>query len=440
MDCCDRGWLGRPSLLPRSRYSRRRFVRLSLRRGIVQEVSNPKVSVCIPAFNQARFLPAAVESVLAQTWANLEILIVDDGSSDGTLEIAHACAATYPHRITVLTHPGHRNLGPSATVNLGLRKSTGTYCSLIGSDDIFYPHKTEQQVRYLERHPEVDAVYSPAQCIDTEGRVMAQRLGGKLAPGEAGVEKLIRANRIPDMTVLFRRSCRERIGPHNDNLVYGDWEFWIRVWAQTKMAFSDKPLVNYRIHHSNISIGNPPEVDFARALQVMESLLENQQDVELLKTSRIRALINFQCARYLFCTGQTQKALERLRSGFETYPRIEDDPSLFVLWMTDVYLPHVSAQELYPWLSDNIPTWVNQRFRLKVNKKFQAVAAACAARANYQSERFSDAKQMTRKAFSADPLLVRDPQLLGIMAKTMFGTSVLKRAKSAKRRIRATMR
>lgn len=405
----------------------------------VENVSrNPRVSVCIPAYNQARFLPAAIDSVLAQTYDNIEVIIVDDGSTDGTLQIAAAYAARHPEVITVFNHPEHRNLGISTTVNRSLRESSGEFCSLLGSDDILYPDKTEQQLRYLQRHPDVGAVYSSAQFMDADGNEMPQRFGQKLSGDLSAVEGLIRANRIPDMTVLFRRASLEQVGPHNEDLVYGDWEFWIRLAAQIKMAFIDKPLVRYRVHDSNMSMGVSDEMNFQRALQVMESLLRNQWDVELLNTSRIRALIYFQCARYLFCTSQTEKAADSLAAGFQIHPVIEDEPSVFVRWMTDVYLPYANAQELYPWLSAHIPAGFGSRFRIKVTKSFKGVAAARAARESYQAGDFRAARQMVLKAQAADPGLLSDLQLLSILTKTMFGSDVLKTAKRLKRRIRAS--
>lgn len=407
----------------------------------VEAVSrNPRVSICIPAYNQARFLPDAIESVLAQTYDNIEVIIVDDGSTDGTLQIATGYAARHPEVITVFTHPEHRNLGISTTVNRGLRESSGEYCSLLGSDDIFYPHKTEQQLRYLQRHPDVGAVYSTAQFMDADGNEMLQRLGQNISGDPGAVEALIRANRIPDMTVLFRRASLKQVGPHDENLVYGDWEFWIRLAAQIKIAFINKPLVRYRVHNSNVSMGVSDEVNFHRALQVMESLLRNQCDVELLNTPRIRALIYFQRARYLFCTGQTERAADSLAAGFQIYPVIEDEPSVFVRWMTDVYLPYANAQELYPWLSAHLPAEFGSRFRIKVTKSFKATAAARASRQSYQAGDIVTARQMALKAQSADLRLLADRELLAILTKTMFGSKVLNRAKRLKRRIRGTQK
>lgn len=402
---------------------------------LLEVPANPKVSVCIPAYNQAKFLPAAIDSVLAQTYDNLEVIIVDDGSADGTLQIAEAYAARHSNRISVFTHAEHRNLGPSATVARGLRESTGEFCSLLGSDDIFYPQKTEQQLRYLQRNPQVGAVYGTAQYIDADGTEMSQQLGQRISD-DRGVEQLIRANRIPDMAVLFRRAWLKQVGPHNEDLVYGDWEFWIRVAAQVKMVFIDQALVKYRVHNSNISIGNPDEVNFERALRVMESLLRNQHHVAVLDTPRITALLNFQCARYLFCTGQTEQGVKRLRAGFEIYPVIQDEPSLFVHWLTDVYLPYAKAQELYPWLSDNIPSSVGPRFRAIVTRLFKGVAAARAAKDSYQAGAYTRAKRMAFKSFSTNPRLLTDPQLLAILTKTMLGPNLLNQAKKLKRRMK----
>jgi len=125
----------------------------------------PKVSICIPSYNHARFLPAAIESALAQTHKNIEIVIVDDGSTDNSLKIAGSYASKYPSIVFLHTHPGHCNRGISATMNLAAQKSTGEYWSTIGSDDVLYSNKTERQVAYLDKHPNVAWVYSCVQHI-----------------------------------------------------------------------------------------------------------------------------------------------------------------------------------------------------------------------------------------------------------------------------------
>src|SRR4051812_1969316 len=104
----------------------------------------PLVSVTIPSYNHARFLPEAIESVLAQTYDNIELIIVDDGSTDESLTIARDYAARFPEQIRVHTHPDGRNHGISKTANLALSLIRGKYWNGLASDDILLPTKIKQ--------------------------------------------------------------------------------------------------------------------------------------------------------------------------------------------------------------------------------------------------------------------------------------------------------
>jgi glycosyltransferase involved in cell wall biosynthesis len=119
----------------------------------------PLVTVVIPFFNGARFFADAVESVFAQTYDHWELLLVDDGSTDATTEIAKRYAANHPGRVRYLEHPGHANRGASASRNFGSRSATGKYVAFLDADDEWLPGKLEQQVAVLEAHPEVGWVY-----------------------------------------------------------------------------------------------------------------------------------------------------------------------------------------------------------------------------------------------------------------------------------------
>jgi glycosyltransferase involved in cell wall biosynthesis len=113
----------------------------------------PTVSVVICFLNEERFLAQAVASVVAQTFADWELLLVDDGSSDGSSAIARQLAATDPDRIHYLDHAGHANLGLSASRNAGIARARGRFVAFLDADDIWYPPKLAQQVAILETHP-----------------------------------------------------------------------------------------------------------------------------------------------------------------------------------------------------------------------------------------------------------------------------------------------
>jgi glycosyltransferase involved in cell wall biosynthesis len=119
----------------------------------------PRVSVVIPFLNAERFLPEAVDSVFAQTYQDWELLLVDDGSSDRSTELARHYAKCTPARVHCLEHPGHENRGSSASRNLGICQAHGAYIAFLDADDVWPPTKLEQQVPILDAHPEVDLVY-----------------------------------------------------------------------------------------------------------------------------------------------------------------------------------------------------------------------------------------------------------------------------------------
>jgi glycosyltransferase involved in cell wall biosynthesis len=237
--------------------------------------SHPKASICIPSYNHARFLPETLESALAQTYPHIEIIVVDDGSTDDSLRIAEEYAARYPSRVKVYTHPGRRNRGISATVNLGLEKSTGKYYSGLPSDDALHPEKIARQVEFLERHPEIGFVYSYAQMVDEHGRALPDKHGIDLSRDPHPVERMFEVNAIAGATVLARRELILKASPHDERLVYSDWDFWTRLLSMARVGFIDgEPLVRYRIHGNNTGAGVRRDIHLSHTLAVMEALRE----------------------------------------------------------------------------------------------------------------------------------------------------------------------
>jgi glycosyltransferase involved in cell wall biosynthesis len=121
--------------------------------------SSGLVSVVIIFFNESRFLTAAIESVFEQTYRSWELLLVDDGSTDGSSEIARDLAHRHPHSVRYLAHPGGENRGMSASRNLGVRHAAGEYVAFLDADDIWLPHKLAQQVKRLQEYPQAALVY-----------------------------------------------------------------------------------------------------------------------------------------------------------------------------------------------------------------------------------------------------------------------------------------
>ena len=121
----------------------------------------PVCSAVIIFLNAERFLTKAIDSVLAQTLVTWELLLVDDGSTDGSTAIAQCYARAHPDRIVYLDHPHHRNLGKSTSRNLGMHHARGRYMAFLDADDVWLPEKLQKQSRVLDHHPAAIMVYGP---------------------------------------------------------------------------------------------------------------------------------------------------------------------------------------------------------------------------------------------------------------------------------------
>jgi glycosyltransferase involved in cell wall biosynthesis len=121
----------------------------------------PRVSAIVIFLNEARFIAEAIESVRAQSYADWELLLVDDGSTDGSTAIARDYAAREPGKIRYLEHPGHANLGMSAARNLGVANARGEFVGFLDADDVWLPGKLREQLAILDAHPTVQMVYGP---------------------------------------------------------------------------------------------------------------------------------------------------------------------------------------------------------------------------------------------------------------------------------------
>ena len=239
---------------------------------------NPRVSICIPSYNHARFLQTALESALSQTYQDFEIVVVDDGSTDDSLRIATDYAARHPSIVQVFSHPDRGHQGISATVNLAFKKSRGEYWCGLPSDDVFYPYKLEEQVAFLETHRDIGFVYGYAATIDEAGHLLPEIMGADISASPDPVARLISGNAIWGMTVLARRDCVEKVGLHDETLVYSDWDLWIRILAHYKVGFMNRPLAMWRIHSNNTSIGNPSMI-LQYSMDLMKALLRKAPEI-----------------------------------------------------------------------------------------------------------------------------------------------------------------
>lgn len=212
-----------------------------------------RVSIILPTYNRAYCIQRAVDSVRCQTWPEWELIVVDDGSSDGTEEIIAGYAAP-DDRIHYHRQPNNR--GVSAARNEGIRQARYEYIAFQDSDDVWHADKLEKQMRVFTENPGIGLVYCAMQGTGQDGSVIR-------IPDAAMDERLLRGNLyglllqgnvIDAPTAVIRKSCVEKCGGFDETLsCLEDWELFLRIAGKYEIGYVDESLVDSDIHNEGVS-------------------------------------------------------------------------------------------------------------------------------------------------------------------------------------------
>jgi glycosyltransferase involved in cell wall biosynthesis len=232
----------------------------------------PLVSVVVATYNMARYLPAAIESVLAQTYRHFELHVIDDGSTDATASVRETFAG-----VPRVKWHRQRNAGQARAKNAGIRASRGALVAFLDADDLWRPRKLEEQAAVFAQHPRVGVVYSPVEYIDAAGRLTGAR-SEPPRPHTRVVRDLFRDNFIPFPTAMVRRSCLERAGLFDESLRMSiDWDLWLRLAVDYEFAGLPEPLALYRVWDGQMSRDVHTRFECTRL--VMQRFLRAHADV-----------------------------------------------------------------------------------------------------------------------------------------------------------------
>jgi glycosyltransferase involved in cell wall biosynthesis len=209
--------------------------------------ATPLVSVVVPAYNCAATVVAAIESALQQSVSDIEVIVVDDGSSDATFEAASSVADA---RVRVLSQA---NGGAAAARNTGIHAATGKYVALLDADDLWVPWKLERQLAVLEGPGDVRAAQSGAYFVDDDLQVLSER---RCQPSrDALLETLLFQNMPNNMsTLVIARHMFDEMGEFDTSLeILEEWDMAIKVARRCNLVSIEEPLSLYRVHPGNRS-------------------------------------------------------------------------------------------------------------------------------------------------------------------------------------------
>ncbi|ACE84564.1 glycosyltransferase family 2 protein [Cellvibrio japonicus] len=219
--------------------------------------TQPLVSVVIATYNMGQYLAQAVESILNQTWKNLEVIVVDDGSTDDTEQVMQAYQAN-----TRVYYLKTINQGQPKAKNTGINNTKGDYIAFCDADDFWEPFKLEVQLP-LFNNPAVGVVYSEVSNIDEQNRRYVRPANEVRHSGQV-TNQLMIENFVPFGTSVIRRACIERNGVFDEEFRMGiDWDLWLRYSLDWEFAYTPERTYVYRVWSGQMSTNYRGRYDFA---------------------------------------------------------------------------------------------------------------------------------------------------------------------------------
>lgn len=302
--------------------------------------TQPLVSVIVPAFNAAIFIRQTLESVLSQTYQNIEVMVVDDGSQDQTLQIVQSMANN-DNRLKIHQQP---NKGAAAARNLAIEKSGGEYIAPIDADDLWYSRKIEKQVESMLRGgPSLGLVYTWWISIDERGLPFYSSPKWEI---EGSVQKtLIAINFIGNASVpMIRRTCFEEVGGYNTNWKKQggqgceDWDLSLRIAEKYQLGFVPEYLVQYRSVRGSMA-GNLAIMKKSHEL-LIQSVKERHPAIDdrVLRTSTTNFYLYLAAVNYR--SGDYKGALRWAYKAF--FSRKVAPLSIWTLKLVVIYVPKIA--------------------------------------------------------------------------------------------------
>jgi glycosyltransferase involved in cell wall biosynthesis len=225
----------------------------------------PLVSVVIPAFNAESQIADTLESVHAQTFQDFEVIVVDDGSTDATVEVVRRFGARMDVKVLQ-----QQNSGPAAARNRAIRQAQGQYCAFVDSDDLMLPERLASQVAVLESNPNLGLVHTDLMTFDDKGIIHRTRRAFSDPAGGMVLDRLLVDNFITTSTVMAPTDRLKEAGLFGEHRrVSEDFELWLRIAARWPIAYLDEPLVQYRRRPGSLS--NDKLLTARCALDVVET-------------------------------------------------------------------------------------------------------------------------------------------------------------------------
>lgn len=279
----------------------------------------PLVSIVVPSYNHRRYIGAAVQSVLDQSYPRVELIVIDDGSTDGSLEVLEALGGGFHLE-------SQTNAGQAATLNRGWAMASGELLSYLSADDLLMPHAVATAVKHLERSAETVMVYGDFNLIDERSRVLRR----VRAPEFNYFDMVVRTSCPPGPGVFFRRGAHEAAGGWDPEFrQWPDYDYWLRLGLQGPFERIPQVLAAFRVHGDSQTLSRAPFHRAEEPVRIVRRYFEGNATIPAeVRNAQKTALSHAEVAsaQLHFRAGRIGAAAAHLRAAAKLDPRVLASP------------------------------------------------------------------------------------------------------------------
>jgi len=280
----------------------------------------PKVSVIIPSYNRAHLIADTIQSVLAQTFRDYEIIVIDDGSTDNTRDVVSAFPVRYVRQ---------DNRGVSSALNKGIEIARGEYITFLGSDDVLLETAFEKGTQILNSHSEVGFSFGQAYLMDERGHIFGLIKSSflrrsSIVDGKEIIREMLTTYTVPIVTTMVRRRCLDTIGGFDETMKMAeDRAFHVSIAKLYPVAYIAEPLIKYRVHSGSISAAPRLEEMEKYNSIVLERIFNDKELGPLFRGQRCNAYFElyYRLAGHAYSCGMMNTARSYLFRSIRAHPR-----------------------------------------------------------------------------------------------------------------------
>lgn len=240
----------------------------------------PLVSVAIAAYNHAQYIEKALDSILKEDYPNIEVIILDDGSTDNTEEVVIKWQKENSYQLLYIKQT---NAGISKTLNRLIDLCNGEYLAFLSSDDYLLNNSISKRVKYLQQNPQKCSVFADSIVVDNNNNKTMDSAINDLHKGrkenfltDKGLrDEVVRKWAVAGPTRMDKPALYKKIGKYDEGLFIDDWDFYLRTVSRDLMGFIDEPLAAYRVHNTNTSHNLSPQKVIRNYKAMRSTLLRN---------------------------------------------------------------------------------------------------------------------------------------------------------------------